>query len=375
MRDVVISGGGPIGLYIATELGKMGYDVLVIEEHPDIGNPSHCSGLFSGHVFDITGTRAVLHSANRAKIVSPSGRVLKIGDSTPRAFVVDRVEFDRSLARDAVSSGVDLHLKERVRRVSYGEVITSHSTYRTRIVVGADGINSVVRRSMNVTLPNVIGAAQVIAKYESESEDTVEIFVGNKVAPGFFAWVIPLFDDLAKIGVASYGHSWFYLRNLLKRLRARPLSVHGGGIPIGTVPRSYHKGMLIVGDAAGHVKATSGGGVYPGLRAARCAVDTISEAIDSGSYGLSSMRKYESCWRRGIGKELSNALYIHTLYRKIRDSDFDRIVEELSRDEMTAIINKYGDIDYPSWVVWKLFRKNPKLMKYVGIAFRRDEKR
>lgn len=374
MEDVVIVGAGPIGLRLASLLAKDGFEVLVLEEHPEIGNPSHCSGLFSTHIFEIVGmegNRGILHGSGRAKIVSPSSKVLEIGDGRTRAYVVDRVEFDRSIARDAINSGVDIHLKERVRRVHYPEVTTSSKSYRSRIIVGADGINSVVRKSMGVQSPIIIGAAQVVAKYDYESEDTVEIFLGSHVAPGFFAWAIPLFDGMAKVGLASYGHSWPLLKNLLRRIDAKPLSISGGGIPIGTVSRTYGYGTILVGDAAGQVKATSGGGVYPGLRAVECAHLAVRESLETGNQSEEFMKGYESCWRGTIGRELANALYIHSFYRKIRDDEFDRIVDELNREDMKRIINEYGDIDFPSRVVWKLLRRNPRLLKYVRIAMRR----
>ena len=370
----MIVGAGPIGLRLAHLLARDGFEVLVLEEHPEIGNPSHCSGLFSTHIFEIVGMenrRGILHGSGRAKIVSPSGKVLEIGDERNRAYVVDRVEFDRSMARDAINSGAEIILKERVRRVRYPEIITTRGDHRSRIIVGADGINSVVRKSMGIQAPMIIGAAQVIARYDYESEDTVEIFLGSHVAPGFFAWAIPLFDGMAKVGLASYGHSWPLLKNLLRRIDAKPLSVHGGGIPIGTTSRTYGDGTIIVGDAAGQVKATSGGGVYPGLRAVECAHSVLRESLEKGDHSGDFLKRYEACWRGTIGRELANALYIHSFYRKIKDNEFDRIVEELNREDMKRIINEYGDIDYPSRVVWKLLRRNPRLLKYVRIAMRR----
>ncbi len=372
--DVAIVGGGPVGLFIAASLSRMGYSVTVFEEHSDIGNPSHCSGLFSGHILEIVGgkeRRGVLKATSKAEIVAPDGSSLQIQSTTTKVYVVNRVEFDRSLARDAINKGAEIRLKERVRAVSKGFIKTSRGEYQSRIIVGAGGINSVVRREIMVSAPRIIGAAQVIADYHYEDEDLVRIYVGNKIAPGFFAWIIPLGDDVAKIGLASYGNSWLFLKRLLKRLNAQPLSVSGGGIPVSTVSKTYGNGMLIVGDAAGQVKATSGGGVYPGLKSAQCAVRTIEIALESGDYSRAAMKKYEDCWRREIGKELSNAQYIHRQYRKIKDVDFNNIVRELNRPDMLKIINEYGDIDYPSKVVWKLLKKNPRLIKYTRIIARK----
>jgi len=372
--DIAVIGAGPIGLYISSQLAQNGFDVHIFEEHSDIGNPQHCSGLFSEHIFSIVGSinhRGILHASSKARIVAPSGEALNIGTNVNRAYVVDRVEFDRSLARDAVRAGATIHLKERIKKIENLKITSTRREYRPRIVIGADGINSITRRVMGVSAPKLIGAAQVIAQYDYNSLDTVEIFVGNDVAPGFFAWAIPLGNELAKIGLGAYGNAWNYLKKLLKNVHAKPLSVGGGGIPIGTVKKTYASGMIIVGDAAGQVKATSGGGVYPGLRAAECAVPVVIQALESGNYEEKVLKNYEDCWKRSIGKELSKALYIHNFYRKIRDEDFNNIVNTLNRPDMIELINKYGDIDYPSKVIWQLFKKNPKLLKYMGIVTRR----
>ncbi len=373
--DVIIVGGGPIGTFIGSHIASSGYEVLILEEHAEIGNPSHCSGLFSTHIMDLVGKLGVLHPAKYATVHAPDGGELKIGDGKIHGYVVDRVKFDREMAKRAVERGAELHLKERVKKVSYPTVYTAKKEYRGKIIVGADGINSIVRKSLRVRSPKIIGAVQVTAKYDVENMENVDIFVGSSVAPGFFAWIIPLFDNLAKIGLASYGNSWIYLKRFLKKINGRALSISGGGISIGTVEKSYGKGILIVGDAAGHVKATSGGGIYPGLMASQCAIGTISKAIDSGDFSRNMLSSYETCWRNGIGKELSHTLYLHRIYRKIRDEEFNRIIEDLKDEKIIRIINEYGDIDYPSKVATKILKKKPSLLKYLSIPARPYHKR
>ena len=364
--DVIVVGGGPIGCHIAGSLSKRGYDVLVLEEHSEIGNPSHCAGLFSLHVFEILGKFSILHDAKRARVYSPDGDFVDIGDHRKRAYVVDRVEFDRELARRAIRNGAEIHLKEKVTRVD-DEIKTKESTYRARVIVGADGINSIVRRSMGVSIPSILNASQITVRYESEDIEKVEIFLGNNIAPKFFAWVIPLNSELAKIGVATYHHSFSYLKRIIKKLDVKPLALSFGGIPIGMVRRSYERNKIIVGDAAGQVKATTGGGVYPGLKCANCGVMAIDRYLKGETTDLS---EYEKCWRRDIGAELKNALYIHRIFKKIKDEEFNAIIKDLKNEELVRIINEYGDIDYPSRVAWQILKKKPSLIKYLGISAR-----
>ncbi len=368
--DIAIVGAGPIGLFVAKEISSMGYSTIIFEEHSEIGNPSHCSGLFSTHILDIVGKIGILHPAKTATIYSPNGNKLKIGNDRIRVYVVDRVKFDRELAKMSGRAGAELHLKERVRRIDYPKIYTWKGEYEAKIIVGTDGINSIVRRRMEVKPPKILGALQIITHYPVENLDNVDIFLGSSVAPGFFAWKIPLFDNLVKIGLASYRTPKIYLKKLMKNLNVQPLSISGGGIPITTVSKTYANGMLLVGDAAGQVKATSGGGVYPGLICAKCAVKIIKKALEIGDYSENVLKEYEICWRNTIGKELKYASYLHRIYTKIRDEEFDKIINLLNDERVIKIINEEGDIDYPSRVILKLFRKKPSLLRYISIPAR-----
>ena len=369
LYDVIVVGAGPMGLYIGERLASSGYDVLILEENGDIGNPSHCAGLFSTHVFDIVGNIGILHPAKKARIYAPNRDYIDIGNDKTRGYVVDRVLFDRELAKRAVNRGANLQLKERVKKVKYPEVI-AFSRYKGRIIVGADGLNSVVRKSIGVKAPKIIGAMQTIVRYEAEDIEKVHIFLGNSVAKGFFAWLIPLDENFAKVGLASYHAPWDSLKNLLKKLNLKPLSIVGGGIPIGWVDRSYANGIILVGDAASQVKATSGGGVYPGLKCAQCAVKIIERALEAGDHSSSFLSSYEKCWKSGIGRELRRALILHKIYRKIKDEEFNGIIRELKDEKLIRVINEEGDIDYPSRVVFKILKRKPSLLKYLSIPAR-----
>ena len=153
----------------------------------------------------------------------------------------------------------------------------------------------------------------------------------------------------------------------MKKLNLKPLSIVGWGIPIGWVDRSYDNGIILVGDAASQVKATSGGGVYPGLRCAQCAVKIIERALEAGAHSSSFLSSYEKCWKSGIGRELRRTLMLHKIYRKIRDEEFNGIIRELKDEKLIRVINEEGDIDYPSRVVFKILKRKPSLLKYLSI--------
>ena len=73
MRDAIVVGAGPSGSYLSYELSRMGYDVLNLEEHNEVGKPVECTGLVSERVFRYVKSRAKVNSVSGAHIYFPNG--------------------------------------------------------------------------------------------------------------------------------------------------------------------------------------------------------------------------------------------------------------------------------------------------------------
>jgi flavin-dependent dehydrogenase len=99
--------------------------------------------------------------------------------------------------------------------------------------------------------------------------DFVEVFFGRRWAANFFAWSVPAAEGTARVGVAT--DQIREAKACFERLRTeyhqsgKILSYQSGMIPIGPAERTVTDGVLIVGDAAGQAKPTSGGGIYTGM--------------------------------------------------------------------------------------------------------------
>ncbi len=99
--DVAVVGAGPVGLICATELKKLGEDVVVIEKDKKVGEPVDCAGLFnkSGlERLEIENGDFILNEVKGARFISASGKSAELGGQKNKAVVVDRGEFDRFLA-------------------------------------------------------------------------------------------------------------------------------------------------------------------------------------------------------------------------------------------------------------------------------------
>lgn len=393
--DVVVVGAGPAGSRTAQLLASEGLRVTLLEEHAEVGRPVACAGLLSNRVADLLGERlAVLNRVGGARIHAPSGRVLYFDAGIPRADVVDRAAFDQALARKAIDAGARLLMQRRVLGVSAS---ASGCVLRTRdlsmegsaveevrcaAVVGADGPASVVRRSLGIPRPRNRLTAYQVALSTPRAMDTasVDLYAGHDVAPGFFAWVVPLGERSCLAGLASEPGG-MSPKDRLERVMSKgpmagllegsqPVAFHAGTIPLGPINRPVADGAVLVGDSAGQCKATSGGGVYPGLVAARHATDALVSGLGSGDLSSKALMAYPRAFDREVGGELRKAARLRRSFRAMSDRMVDDLVAALDDPELLDVIVREGDIEFPSRLVTTLLRRSPKLLRLAGPLLR-----
>lgn len=379
MFDVCVVGGGPVGSRSAALLAKTGFKVCIIEEHSNSGVPVQCAGLVTPRVASMVNVEGcVLNKVRGAEIISPKGQIISFKSKEDKALVLDRQAFDSNLLRVAVDAGAELMLGHRVDDVKLKQGM-AQVRYRadggkdsvvTRLVIGADGASSVVARSLG--FPQV---KKYLSGYQEEHFDTdmerdiVRIHVGNKLAPSFFAWEIPG-RDTVRVGLACEGGSAMEHFHKLQasgifKARAAPVHTLAGTIPLGTRIRTYDDNALLVGDAAGQVKATTGGGIYMGLKAAEAAVKAVQYCLERDSLSRSSLERYQRYWYNSIGKELKNTYKLHRVLCSLSDAELEDIFKQLNKPGVLEVIQERGDIDYPSRLVFPLVRKAPMLVKYA----------
>jgi len=377
---VVVVGAGPVGSMAAKYASKGGASVLLIEEHQEIGNKA-CTGLISTRALDeceIGLGRWIQNRIRGAFIYSPDGTGITVDGKETKAYVIDRKIFDRELARQAVKAGADLLVKAKATGLKNGklDIITQGESLEvnSKIIIGADGVSSRVAKWAGLgRAKKVLGGVQVEGLYDVRDQDFVEVFIGS-VAPGFFAWAVPLEDGIARIGLCAAAQP---LRHLKKMLKSHPIasrSYHGsylgfeaGAIPLGPPERTVAEGLMLVGDAAAQVKPTSGGGIYTGALCAKIAGEVAAAAVKEGDTSAKRLAEYEKQWRSAIGRELSIGMRIHEAMGKLGDSDFNKVIQTLGDPEILDIISQYGDMDYPSAVAKKLIMAKPGLLKLSGV--------
>ncbi|MFW5928183.1 MAG: NAD(P)/FAD-dependent oxidoreductase [Thermoplasmatota archaeon] len=369
--DVVIVGGGPTGLKVGQICADSGLDTVVLEDKPVIGKPVQCAGLVSQNIIKMTETESVIAEPKRAVIHPPNEKPLRIEAEEKKVAVIDRSSFDKEMASKATSSGVDIRLNSKfIGLNSEGEVTYKQNDktvkVETDILVGADGPGSTVRRSSGLPGPEeIIPAIQAIVP---EKADEVKIYLGNDVAPGFFAWQVPFISG-SLIGTASTdGDAYQHLNDLLesKGMRNKVVGILSGSIPIGLTTPMVDDDLLLVGDAAGQVKPLSGGGIYTGLKAAESCGETIIESLEAENTSKDFLMRYEERFMDDIGKEIKRGLKIRKVFKKMSDKDFDKFIDSLQKEKVKSIIEDRGDIDHPSKLVRPIVKASPSMIKFIG---------
>ncbi|MFC1732669.1 geranylgeranyl reductase family protein [candidate division KSB1 bacterium] len=351
--DTTIIGAGPIGSYLGYLLSKKGISNTIVEEHSKIGKPEQCTGLISRNIEGLVNPqwfkKAILNKVHGA-VISCGRESFEVRTKDFKAYVFDRQKFDNALADRANNSGSELLLNHRYVNHSItnkGLKIELNLRQKTNylqssILVGADGPSSKVAKNSSLygNRKFLVGK-QVVLKTKKPffQKDMVYLFLDKKYSQGFFAWVVPIDENKAKVGVASVTKTSAHLNRFLKDKFDNFIvqGKHAGMIPVyQKIPlQNKERNVFLVGDAALQCKATTGGGIVNGMIAAR----ELSEAIAEGDLD----------YEKRIGKVRRN-LWMHSLIRKKADGMDDArkkaLLKDLSHENVKKVLREKGDMDF-----------------------------
>jgi flavin-dependent dehydrogenase len=220
------------------------------------------------------------------------------------------------------------------------------------------GTSSVLWRSAHAELPG-------------NSLPHAQVYLGRDVAPGAFGWAVPVERSgmpYVRIGVNSHNDAPRYLRKLCAE--RFPHLMPGDGslpyrswvVPVLPPSRAYGDRVLAVGDAAGQVKPTSGGGIYYGMLGAREAAETVCEAFRSGRFTAQDLSAYEKRWRSRLGLDLKVGTLFRRLFSRMADRDIDDLFRTLHTDGLLARITEKVSFDWHRELITFLL-KHPKLAR------------
>ena len=364
--DVMVIGAGPVGIYASIRIAEAGFRVLAIEEDAQVGKPRFCTGLISKEAFDqfLLPEGAIEEEFNFATIFSPSGLKLRLKSKSP-VYATDRTTFDQGLYHRAKEAGVKFLLNCRCLALKVNNDFAearvaalgaSERTIKAEAIILATGIKYSLHKFVGLTLPpDFLDCSQV--QTAGRPMEGIEIYLGNSIAPRSFAWVVPLKKNELRIGMSTYQNSASFLKTLLKKLSLKgDFNIMRRPIPLGTIKNTYTDRVLVVGDAAGQVKPTTGGGIYFGLLCADLAAKTIIDAFKAGDFSKKFLRRYEINWKKRIEFDLTMGLYLRKLIADFSDEQIEKLIRFSVQEKTQRLIEKYGDFNHHGRLIKELIK-------------------
>lgn len=303
-----------------------------------------------------------------------------------RTYVVCRKLFDEAVVKQAMLSGATLWLNSKpinAQANSNGVEITINRdglevNISAKLLIGCDGAHSWTRRYFKMGRPKelMVGFQTEVVGYQYRKR-WLEMYSGSEIAPGFFAWVIPSGNDSCRIGLWSTadrldGRS---IEECYTNLLNHPLwkerfaniketARYCGPVPSGMVRKAYKNRVLLIGDAAGMAKPTTGGGIGPGFEQINGIVDNLSTAINHNQLSEDDLKSIAKVHFEKMRKEQSRARSLRNLLvSDCEDDELDRHFEQFAKPDVIQLINAIGDIEKPVPLGMALLRKVPAFRK------------
>ncbi len=358
---ISIIGAGPTGSYCAYLLAKKGFEVHLFEEHPKTGLPVQCTGIVTKNLFKFCpkSKEFIINNFNKVQVVAPNNSYSEI---PIEEYLLDRTSFDNYLLNKALDNGAQIHFNHKFKEFKNNKAIIKTKegliNNKANFFIGADGPTSSVAKQANLynNREFLIGMqARVRGHF---NENTFITFFGKRIAPNFFAWVVPESKTTARIGLATKTHTNTYFQYFLRALNFQTLEYQGGLIPIYNNKQRLKKdNIFLIGDAATLTKATTGGGLVTGLESAKI----LAKSIIKG-------RDYEK-----ETKKIRFNLQIHKKLRNIldnfNDKDYIKLIKMMKQKKIQNIL-KNENRDFPLKMLFKLAVKEPRLLKFLKKAHR-----
>jgi digeranylgeranylglycerophospholipid reductase len=356
--DVIVVGAGPAGSYIAYELASSGYSVAVFEEKSVSGLNACCTGIISTECLQSLDPARdmILTEVKSAEFYSPSGRCLRFQTEDVQAYVVDRVSLDKALVSRAQSKGVHYFFSSPVVDILPGRdsIKVEALCSGTREIFSARA--AVLANGFTPKLPHRLGLGRIKrfligaqAEIEGTDVDEFEVHFGQRIAPGGFAWLVPISSSKAYVGLLASSRAKLNLQKFMAdlfsqgRITTREAEIGQRAVPMGTLARSYGDRLLVVGDAAGQVKPTTGGGIWFGHLGAGIAARVLGEALGSDNLSAGQLSRYQKEWKAKMGKELSRGYWARRAYSRLSDRQIEGIFEALdSNGTADALLRSDG---------------------------------
>ena len=339
MHDVIVVGAGIAGSYLASRLDK---DVMILEKSKKTKKDT---GIVSKKILEFLPKKVLEKEIREMKFFSPSGLNFSLKSEKPFAYFLKR-DFISYLRKKARKNSKIRY--ETVNNIEYLKdsviVHTDRNDYECRLVVGADGANSIVRRTAGIKNPGIFLGMMTRARINDE----IKIYLNKYFSSDFFSWIIP-----GEYGLITAIRPKDYFEYFKKTMNLPEGRFYSSPIPVGCTKSYFHR-TLLIGDSCGMTKPLTGGGIIFSLTACNYAEQTIKEAFHKNRFESGFLNQYEKKWKGDFGYEIRKQMLFRNIYRKLTNKDIDNLFRDFGPS-----IERLGEFDYDHFS--KSWRDMPKL--------------
>jgi len=362
--DIIVVGAGPAGSTAAKNLAEKGFDVLIIDKKK-FPRDKPCGGGLPIRVlqsFPYIKKYDLIDSYSYFGIVYSSSLRYKAESEkkTPIVAMVHRDKFDTGLLEIAVDKGAEFIGGKAVKNITTSSdkvkiELNDGSSISSKIVIGADGYSSIVRKRLNLNPSNLYIAVCVYNEFLMDEKTVLDFFTDKRKVYIFlkimgirgYGWVFPKRDSV-NIGIGEYIVGSKENNNNLKEVYLSFLSLLkkekiikddlksdklcGGGFIFWPPKKTYTDRVLLCGDAAGFVNPLTGEGIYNAMVSGRIASEVICSSLENENTSYRFLSKYQKMWKNDFGKDLE--LLVKNTHNW--SSDTEKFIKRVSQDNEFA---------------------------------------
>ena len=322
--EVLVIGAGPGGASAALHAARHGLNVIIIEDHSEIGTPVHCGDCISEVAvknlnIDLPEDVISKH-VNGIRVLFPDGTAKKLSEP---GYVLEKHLFERWLTEKAESEGATVHLSHKLTSMERIEKDGNFNgwlcegqgenfPFEAKIVIDASGVGGVCSKLLSLNpRPKVIAGMQY-EMLEVPTDDYLDFYMWPKYAEKGYLWMIPKCDGRANVGLVTEDKPrtkkaldefieathFKGLEQILPPWKEKGNHAFGGTIPIsGPHEVTHYDGLMLVGDAAGFTSPLFEGGSHLALKSAFFAANTAAKAIELGDTSADNLSSYPELWK------------------------------------------------------------------------------
>ena len=390
--DVVVVGAGPAGCLAAKTAASKGVHVILLEEHTEIGAPVHCAEGISLNGIRAAGLEPikpiVSQELPRAKVFAPNRSYVNLKSPSETGYTLNRDVFDKALGDRAVKAGAELLTSTKAMNVlkDNGKIVGVRAEQkgepleiRAKVVVGADGCSSIIRRSAG--LSRWYSDVGICVQYQLgglhlDDPEMAELYIGSNYAPGGYAWVFPKSGEVANVGLGVRRIHSEPAIEYLKRFidsdprfkNAKVLRKSGGITPVsGMLDKIVDDRLMLVGDAAGELLPMSGAGIHSGVEAGKIAGIVAAEAIEEEDLSAKRLSVYRKSFEDDWGKMIRDSRKVVEMIDKFSDDDLNTLAGVVDSEDIFNLVNG-TDVKR---TLAKIVKRSPgKILKLVAAYMR-----